>query len=245
VLRVLTRPPSPAAASYSCQHFSAPQLPAFRAMTPTFTSACTSTCPHTLSPSLHHTPSTATTYAHHTHTHTHTHVCTPTCENSGLCWSTLAKCAAWPPSCSSVTSAVLPLPTWCAAEGDRGRQREVCAQHGCMMLHYQGGRGRRCRLRCWWGGTPPLYQAQVNRHPTHTAACCSRDSTGMLSHPTPPSCPPTWLGVARLVKLARAGTQLPSALRQAHFWGGGGGGWCGRTEGGEDTATYRWGWSVE
>jgi hypothetical protein len=46
----------------------------------------------------------------------------------------------------------------------------------------------------------------------------------MLSHPTPPSCPPTWLGVARLVKLARAGTQLPSALRQAHFWGGGGGG---------------------
>lgn len=27
-------------------------------------------------------------------------------------WSMLAKCAAWPPSCSSVTSAVRPEPTW-------------------------------------------------------------------------------------------------------------------------------------
>lgn len=30
---------------------------------------------------------------------------------SGLYWSMLAKCAAWPPSWSSVMSAVLPLPT--------------------------------------------------------------------------------------------------------------------------------------
>jgi hypothetical protein len=36
----------------------------------------------------------------------------PTCEKKGLCWSTFAKCAAWPPSCSSVSSAVLPLPSW-------------------------------------------------------------------------------------------------------------------------------------
>lgn len=35
-----------------------------------------------------------------------------TCEKNGLCWSTFAKCAACPPSCSSVSSAVLPLPSW-------------------------------------------------------------------------------------------------------------------------------------
>jgi hypothetical protein len=33
-------------------------------------------------------------------------------EKKGDACVMLAKCAAWPPSCSSVTSAVLPLPTW-------------------------------------------------------------------------------------------------------------------------------------